>query len=74
MREVMIPNAVKALIDRSETPIERLLIWTRLPEQSLDDSQARATQDMYNAIAVEVHNHGLNGGYHITWSFNAERT
>ncbi len=72
MHEVMILHAAKALIDQSETPIERLLVWTKLPQRSLANDEAIARQDMLKAIAAEVFNRDLNG-YHITWSFNANK-
>jgi len=72
MDEITIPHAAKALVDKSAFPFERLLVWTRLPEHSLVNREARSKQDMFNAIAAEVYNRGLNG-YDITWSFNARR-
>ena len=70
MDEISIPHAVKAIVDKSETPFERLLVWTKLPEHSSTNDEAAAQQDMLKAIAVEVFDRRLNG-YHITWSFNA---
>jgi hypothetical protein len=66
MNESRIPHVEKALIDKSETPIETLLVWTRLPEHSPACEEATARRDMLKAIATEVFSRHLNG-YHITW-------
>ena len=70
MDEFRIPHAVKALVDRSEAPLERLVVWTPLPEHSPVNREARARQDMGNAIAAEVSSRQLDG-YDIKWSFGA---
>ena len=72
MDEIEIPHAAKALVDKSATPFEKLLVWTGLPEHSLVTREAIARQDMFNAIAAEVFSRRLNG-YHITWSYEGER-
>jgi len=73
MDEISIPHA-KALVDKTGTPYEKLLVWTKLPEHSSTNDEARATQDMLNAIAVEVSDRGLHGGCEIAWSFNANQS
>lgn len=67
MDEISIPHA-KAFVDKSETPFDRLLVWTWLPEHRSTNEEHRAHQDMMNAIAAADFHHSLHGRRYITWS------
>jgi hypothetical protein len=65
MKEIKIPHAKSWFVDRSQAPREILVVVTDLSEHSGSDASNR--QDMMNAVAAAVAEHGLQG-YEIRWS------
>jgi hypothetical protein len=67
MKEIKIPHAKTAFVDRSQAPRETLVVVTDLPERSSAGPEADNRHDMMSAVAAAVAEHRLQG-YEIRWS------